>query len=144
MVRDGTVTINEEDRMLSGHTIEKMFLLVFNAEIPAAWGYAALFVSVLAFGSNSLPIKKFNIRDGFFYQLNVCCSIFAVGLVVNCFRFFPRFYFLPMVGGFCWCTASMLTIPSIKIIGESWVYVIKRLRKIMKRFFPCKAWESAI
>jgi hypothetical protein len=135
MVRNGTLTIDDEVRLLNNHFFEKILFFISKTDVPAAWGYLALIISVVAFGSNSLPIKKFDIRDGFAYQLNVCCSIFTVGVIANCLRYFPRFYFLPMVGGFCWFTASLMTIPSIKIIGMFDKLV--HLAVITQQFFVC-------
>lgn len=72
--------------------------------IPAYWGYIALTICVIFFGSNTLPIKKFETGDGVFYQLTVCLAIWSVGAILNCLRQFPTFYFLPMLGGLCWTT----------------------------------------
>lgn len=67
---------------------------------------------------------KFYKGDGMFYQLAVCVSIWSVGAVVNIVREFPTFYFLPMIGGFCWCTACTFNVPMIKMIGLSMATLI--------------------
>ena len=84
---------------------------------PEYIGYICLFICVLFFGSNTLPIKKYETGDGVFYQLTVCLSIWSIGAVVNLIRDFPTFYFLPMVGGFFWTTACLNNVPMIKMIG---------------------------
>ena len=65
-------------------------------------GYASVCVSVLFFGSNLLPIKQFETGDGMLYQFVFAAAIWVVGFVVFCVQSFPKFYVLPMLGGFFW------------------------------------------
>lgn len=65
-------------------------------------GYACLVVSVLFFGSNYLPVKQFETGDGMFFQFILTTAIWSVGFVVYAIRQFPKFYALPMLGGFFW------------------------------------------
>lgn len=80
-------------------------------------GFVALFFSVFIFGSINLAVKKFETGDGMFYQLTFAAGVWAVGFVVNCFRCFPKFYPLPLLGGFLWATGNLSTVPIIKLIG---------------------------
>ncbi len=72
------------------------------APISPSWGYVGIIVAVFFFGSNYLPVKKYDCGDGMFFQLILCLAIWTVGLVVQCIRGFPTFYPLPMVGGLLW------------------------------------------
>jgi len=83
----------------------------------AVWGYVSLFICGLSFGSASLPIKKFEAGDGVVFQLASALAMWSIGLVVNCIRSFPRFFFLPMVGGFFFATANAKMVPILKTIG---------------------------
>jgi len=84
-----------------------------------AIGFAAAGVAILCFGSNFVPIKKFETGDGVFFQWILCVTIWMAGLIVNCIRHFPPFQPIAMLGGFLWCTGNMLTVPIIKCIGLS-------------------------
>lgn len=68
----------------------------------ALLGYAALTLSVLFFGTNYLPVKQFQTGDGMFFQLILTTGIWSTGFVVYAIRDFPKFYALPMLGGFFW------------------------------------------
>jgi hypothetical protein len=52
-----------------------------------------------------------------FFQLILTTAIWTVGFVVNAIRNFPKFYPLPMLGGFLWSTGNLNTVPIIKLIG---------------------------
>lgn len=65
-------------------------------------GFGALSISVLFFGSNFLPVKQFETGDGMFFQLILTIAIWTVGFIVYAIRNFPKFYALPMLGGFFW------------------------------------------
>lgn len=86
-------------------------------DIPTYWGYIGLAIAVFFFGSNYVPVKKFETGDGLFFQLVLCMAIWTVGFIVHCFRQFPRFYPLPLLGGFFWATGNINTVPIIKCIG---------------------------
>lgn len=70
--------------------------------VPSYVGFLCLTISVLFFGSNYLPVKQFQTGDGMFYQLILTLAIWTVGFVVHAIRGFPKFYALPMLGGFLW------------------------------------------
>ncbi|ELT94008.1 hypothetical protein CAPTEDRAFT_3325 [Capitella teleta] len=85
--------------------------------IPELWGFIAAAVAVILFGSNFVPVKKFETGDGMFFQWVLCLSIWTVGLVIQCIRNFPPFYPLAMLGGFLWSTGNITVVPIIKTIG---------------------------
>ncbi len=85
--------------------------------VPAYVGYIGIIVSVLFLGSNYLPIKKYPTGDGMFFQLLLTTGIWIVGFVVNWSRDFPKFYPLPMLGGFLWTTGNLNTVPVMNTIG---------------------------
>lgn len=80
-------------------------------------GYIAVIIAVLLFGSNLVPVKKFETGDGVFFQWICCIAIWLTGLVLYGVRHFPTFYPIAMLGGFLWCTGNMMTVPIIKTIG---------------------------
>ncbi len=85
--------------------------------VPTYVGYIGILVSVLFLGSNYLPIKKYPTGDGMFFQLLLTTGIWIVGFVVNWSRNFPKFYPLPMLGGFLWTTGNLNTVPVMNTIG---------------------------
>jgi len=84
-----------------------------------AIGFACAGVAVICFGSNFVPVKKFETGDGVFFQWILCCAIWLSGMVVNIARGFPQFQPFAMLGGFLWCTGNMMVVPVIKMIGLS-------------------------
>ena len=46
-------------------------------------GFACAFVAVAFFGSNFVPVKKFETGDGVFFQFILCTAIWVVGNIVN-------------------------------------------------------------
>jgi len=80
-------------------------------------GFACAGVAVLCFGSNFVPVKKFETGDGVFFQWILCCAIWFSGMVVNIARGFPQFQPLAILGGFLWCTGNICVIPIIQMIG---------------------------
>ena len=54
---------------------------------PAGVGYLAVAIAVLFFGSNFVPVKRYDTGDGMFFQWVMCCAIFIVGLVVQLILF---------------------------------------------------------
>ena len=103
--------------------------------VLAIWGYLAVVVCGLSFGSASLPIKKFEAGnfvilkrsknfytffckgDGVTFSLVSALALWSVGLIVHCIRDFPTFYFLPMLGGFFFAAANAKMVPILKTIG---------------------------
>jgi hypothetical protein len=80
-------------------------------------GYVAAAVAVFCFGSNLVPVKKFETGDGMFFQWILCTGIWLTGLVVNGIQGWPTFEPIAMIGGVLWCTGNLLTVPIIKMIG---------------------------
>ncbi|XP_056346261.1 transmembrane protein 144 isoform X1 [Oenanthe melanoleuca] len=82
-----------------------------------AIGFTSSTVAVLLFGTNFVPVKKFDTGDGMFFQWILCASIWIVSLVVNLIQNCPRFWPLAMVGGFLWATGNVTVVPIVKTIG---------------------------
>jgi glucose uptake protein GlcU len=84
-------------------------------------GYMFAFFSVFFFGTNFVPVKKYDCGDGMFFQLILCCGIWTVGLIVNIVRHshgnIPSFEPFAMWGGVLWATGNVLTVPIISTIG---------------------------
>ncbi|XP_013387125.1 transmembrane protein 144-like isoform X2 [Lingula anatina] len=91
------------------HTSEESF--------PEYVGFICAGVAVVLFGSNFVPVKKFETGDGMFFQWVLCSAIWCVGLIVNAMRGFPPFYPLSMFGGFLWATGNITVVPILKTIG---------------------------
>ncbi|XP_078457303.1 transmembrane protein 144 [Lampetra planeri] len=87
----------------------------FNQNI--AIGFTAAAITSLFYGSNFVPVKKFDTGDGMFFQWAMCTSIWLVGLVSNFIQHCPEFWPLAMLGGFLWATGNIATVPVIKTIG---------------------------
>ncbi|KAH7694288.1 Protein W02D3.4, partial [Aphelenchoides avenae] len=62
-------------------------------------------------------MKKFGAGDGFFAQWVVNASFLLVGFVVFAAHNFEPFYPLAMIGGACWATGNMMSIPIISRLG---------------------------
>jgi len=82
-------------------------------------GFIAAGAAILCFGSNFVPIKKFETGDGVFFQWILCVTIWMAGLIVNIVQDFPPFQPIAMLGGFLWCTGNMMVVPTVKCIGLS-------------------------
>ncbi|XP_009323492.1 PREDICTED: transmembrane protein 144 isoform X1 [Pygoscelis adeliae] len=82
-----------------------------------AVGFTSSTVAVLLFGTNFVPVKKFDTGDGMFFQWILCASIWIVSLVVNLIQNCPRFWPLAMVGGFVWATGNVTVVPIVKTVG---------------------------
>lgn len=80
-------------------------------------GLIEVFSAVLLIGCVFVPLKKFGAGDGFFAQWLVNASFLLVGFVVFAFHGFPPFYPLAMLGGACWATANLMSIPIINRVG---------------------------
>jgi len=84
-----------------------------------AIGFACVGVAVVCFGSNFVPVKKFDTGDGVFYQWIMCCAVWTAGMIVNAARDFPPFEPFAMLGGVLWCTGNIMAVPVIQCIGLS-------------------------
>eukprot|EP00929_Paragymnodinium_shiwhaense_P043402 TRINITY_DN22318_c0_g1_i1.p1 TRINITY_DN22318_c0_g1~~TRINITY_DN22318_c0_g1_i1.p1 ORF type:complete len:339 (+),score=53.13 TRINITY_DN22318_c0_g1_i1:101-1117(+) len=69
-------------------------------------GYFCCLVSVLGFGSNYIPVKKVDVKDGVFFTLWLTVGIFLVGLAQWCFTGFYKFEPFAMLGGAIWAIAN--------------------------------------
>lgn len=84
----------------------------------ASWeGFLAAGIAVLGFGSNFVPVKKFETGDGMFFQWVLCCAVWMTGLVIQLWQDSPEFQPIAMVGGIIWCTGNLMVVPIIKCIG---------------------------
>ena len=61
---------------------------------------------MLGFGSNFIPVKKYNTGDGMFFQWVLCIGIWLVGLIVNLIRYQPPFYMPLFLGGVLWTSGK--------------------------------------
>ncbi|KAK2190561.1 hypothetical protein NP493_76g05027 [Ridgeia piscesae] len=88
-----------------------------HSDIPASLGFVAAAVAAVFFGSNFVPVKRFETGDGMFFQWVMCTAVWLTGLVVAAVRDFPKFYPLAMAGGLMWCTGNTMTVLIIKTVG---------------------------
>ena len=99
-------------------------------------GYVCALGAVLGFGSNFLPVKKYDTGDGMFFQLCMCCAVWLEGLILNLIMSdstigysrseglvialrSPPFVPFAMLGGFLWCCGNVMSVPCINFIGMS-------------------------
>ncbi|CAH6899574.1 transmembrane protein 144 [Phodopus roborovskii] len=80
-------------------------------------GYLSSAVAILLFGSNFVPLKKYDTGDGMFLQWVLCAAIWLVALVVNLILRCPKFWPFAMLGGCIWATGNIAVVPIIKTIG---------------------------
>jgi hypothetical protein len=78
--------------------------------LPVWSGFILLLSSSFFWGSNYLPMKKYETGDGFFYQLILNVAIWFLGFIINCVRGFPTFHYIPVISGVLWAvnTSSCL------------------------------------
>ncbi|XP_067948407.1 transmembrane protein 144-like [Watersipora subatra] len=88
-----------------------------SGELPIYVGYIGCLLAALLFGSNFIPVKKFETGDGVFFQLILCIAIWLPSVILNAIRGFPRFWPFAMLGGFIWCTGNMMVVPIIQCVG---------------------------
>lgn len=72
----------------------------------AGIGYLCCVISVLGFGSNYIPIKKIDVKDGVFFTLCLSCGVFLVGLVQWAAFGFYKFEPFAMLGGVIWAVGN--------------------------------------
>jgi glucose uptake protein GlcU len=82
-------------------------------------GFICVFIAMLGFGSNFVPVKRFETGDGMFFQWVLCCAIWCCGVVVYCFQGCPTFQPVAMLGGAIWATGNIMSVPIIKTLGLS-------------------------
>eukprot|EP00069_Balaena_mysticetus_P013344 bmy_22043T0 len=81
-------------------------------------GFISSIAAILLFGSNFVPLKKYETGDGMFLQWVLCAAIWFVALVVNLILHCPKFWPFAMVGGCIWATGNIAVVPIIKTIEE--------------------------
>jgi len=82
-------------------------------------GFICVFIAMLGFGSNFVPVKRFETGDGMFFQWVLCCAIWCCGVVVYGFQGCPTFQPVAMLGGAIWATGNIMSVPIIKTLGLS-------------------------
>ncbi|XP_077989959.1 transmembrane protein 144-like [Glandiceps talaboti] len=88
-----------------------------NTDTNDALGFIAAGIAVVFFGSNFVPVKKFESGDGMFFQWILESAIWIVGLIVNMIRHAPTFHPIAMLGGFLWATGNITVVTIIRTIG---------------------------
>ncbi|XP_074194494.1 transmembrane protein 144 isoform X2 [Rhinolophus sinicus] len=86
-------------------------------ETDLTTGFISSSVAILLFGSNYVPLKKYETGDGMFLQWVLCAAIWLVALVANLILRCPKFWPFAMVGGCIWATGNIAVVPIIKTIG---------------------------
>merc|ERR1712196_767933 len=82
-------------------------------------GYVACLIAGIAFGSNFIPVKAFEVGDGVFFQFVMCLAIWCVGLCTIAVEESLEFHPLALLGGALWCTGNIMCVQVIKLIGMS-------------------------
>ena len=87
-------------------------------------GLTCAFGAVVLFGSNYLPVKRFAVGDGFFFQWALCAGIWLVGMVLNAAQCLqprgsspPPFEPLAALGGAAWATGQLFVPFIVNSIG---------------------------
>ena len=87
----------------------------------AVVGIACALGSVALFGTNYLPVKRYDVGDGFFFQWCLCLGIWLVGLAVDLAHVNsaapPPFEPLAVLGGALWCTGQLTVVTIVQTIG---------------------------
>lgn len=81
------------------------------------YGFSACAVAAVFFGSNFVPVKKFDTGDGMFFQWILCAAIWIVSVIANIILHSPQFWPYAMLGGFIWATGNVTVVPILKTIG---------------------------
>jgi len=80
-------------------------------------GYLCCLVSVLGFGSNYIPVKKIDVKDGVFFTLCLSIGVCIVGLIEWAVLGFYKFEPLAMLGGVIWAVGNACVPFVIKNCG---------------------------
>ncbi len=83
----------------------------------AMLGWMYLIISSLFSAIIYLPLKFYNIEDGLFYQFIVALGMWSSSFIVDTYIKFPKFYPLPMLGGFLWSFANLNTPVMVNSLG---------------------------
>uniref|UniRef100_A0A1I8HMV9 Transmembrane protein 144 n=1 Tax=Macrostomum lignano TaxID=282301 RepID=A0A1I8HMV9_9PLAT len=112
--------INSAEEIMSILVAETLQLNsdVDNSTQPPDWaGFTATGIAVLFYGSNYVPVKKFDTGDGMLFQFFLCLGIWLVGMAVNAIRAFPLFHPTVLLGGAIWTFGNLFAVPIIQTIG---------------------------
>lgn len=110
-------------------------------------GFLCVGIAIFGFGSNFVPVKRFETGDGIFYQWIMCSAIFVYGLCLQVYLFLNpmedtfdaggnysdaetaellaakpdvhsvKLYPLVLLGGALWATGNTMAVPVINMIG---------------------------
>ena len=80
-------------------------------------GLALTIIPTVFFGSNYIPVKKFETGDGVFFQWVMSVAILIGGLVTYCIQQFPQFYMEAAIGGAIWSLGNVCVVPIVKLLG---------------------------
>ncbi|CAD5209182.1 unnamed protein product [Bursaphelenchus okinawaensis] len=75
------------------------------------------FIASGLFGSQFVPLRKYQPGDGIFAQWVMCLAIWFVGFGMFIWTGYQNFYPLAMLGGVAWSVANLMSIPIINAIG---------------------------
>jgi len=95
-------------------------------------------ISVMFFGTNFVPVKKYDPGDGVFFQWVMCVGIYLVGFVTTWIRSSNHefiFYPFALLGGFFWCTGNIMTVTAVKLIGLGLGLLIWGLANLVMGWF---------
>ncbi|XP_067663549.1 transmembrane protein 144-like [Haliotis asinina] len=84
--------------------------------LPQYVGFICCGIASIMFGTNFVPVKKFETGDGMFFQWVLSNAIIISGVVIQTIRL-SRFYPFAMVGGTIWATGNICVVPIVKTIG---------------------------
>ena len=79
-------------------------------------GFAAATVSVFCFGTNFIPVKKYDTGDGMFFQWCMCIGVWMSGFITQ-LVLQSKFEPIACIGGILWCTGNVTAVPIIRCIG---------------------------
>lgn len=114
--------------------------------LAASAGSFTQVIAILGFGSNMVPVKRFETGDGMFYQWVMCTGIFIYGVLLQIIlfahplgttltdraggispadihaaakpdAFSVKLYPSVFLGGALWATGNMMAVPVINAIG---------------------------
>ncbi|XP_071087351.1 transmembrane protein 144-like isoform X2 [Haliotis cracherodii] len=85
-------------------------------DIPQYAGFICCGIASILFGTELIPVKKFETGDGMFFQWVFSTSIIISAIVIQTIRL-SRFYPFVMIGGILWATGNICVVPIVKTIG---------------------------
>lgn len=88
-----------------------------SSSTPAFESYIALGASAFLWGVNNVPVKQFEMGDGFFFQFIFAVAVWGSGFPVYLIKGINNFELLAMLGGALWSISNAFTVPVIKLIG---------------------------